>query len=329
MGADGRMEAMAAMLTFGELLCASVRYQNLMLSSDRCRTIFIPLPSTTIIMARMWYFYLSHLHGDNLTHLTFQYDQHNRPGGNVSTIPILSQDDTLQKQTYHLIGDRSSVLDVYLALRDSNCSIQDTESDLAVYNVDDASHVVQPEQVVQWYRASSFALSMDSYNNSASSLALMPQNNDTAALPSSADSPYPADTDLDFLGCLNITIGQSVPLIDYTNNNSDTGLAFGIFIGIISGVLLCLCLGMWCHRRRRARRTRKTVEDGQQAGVVVKGEKTEAKAITLDGTKEYKTIDDSKSVPAEDIQDVMQRPEPSVLPTSEPIPKRQSQSTPK
>jgi len=63
----------------------------------------------------------------------------------------------------------------------------------------------QPQQVVQYYRASTIALTLDSYNNSAT----------YSAVDGTPDSPLPAlsQRDAALLNCLNETIGLAAPLI--------------------------------------------------------------------------------------------------------------------
>ena len=70
----------------------------------------------------------------------------------------------------------------------------------------------QAEQVVQYYRASSIALTLDSYNNTGTFSA-----NDTT------DSPLPVlgTTDAALLNCLNTTIGLAAPLVSSSRVNMD------------------------------------------------------------------------------------------------------------
>jgi hypothetical protein len=62
----------------------------------------------------------------------------------------------------------------------------------------------EPEQAVEYYRASSVVLTLDGYNNTE---ALTGKENFTNA-------PLPSGIDTSLLDCLNQTIGFSVPLID-------------------------------------------------------------------------------------------------------------------
>ncbi|KAJ6514272.1 hypothetical protein C8R47DRAFT_944715, partial [Mycena vitilis] len=62
----------------------------------------------------------------------------------------------------------------------------------------------KPEQVVQHYRASFAALTLDGYNDTA---IFAPEN-------STADTPLPSGVDKNLFDCLNSTIGPAVPLVD-------------------------------------------------------------------------------------------------------------------
>ncbi|KAI5827654.1 hypothetical protein K523DRAFT_246329, partial [Schizophyllum commune Tattone D] len=65
------------------------------------------------------------------------------------------------------------------------------------------------ESIVQYYRASSVALALDGYNNTA---ALSNDDNATA-------TPLPEWRDTTMLNCVNITIGAAVPLVNAAGGN--------------------------------------------------------------------------------------------------------------
>jgi len=71
---------------------------------------------------------------------------------------------------------------------------------------------------VQFYRASSVALSLDGYNNTAALSDAVTSGN--AGPGNVTDTPLPERHDAGLLNCLNTTIGDAVPLID-----SDSGSA--------------------------------------------------------------------------------------------------------
>lgn len=105
---------------------------------------------------------------------------------------------------YFVVGDHDSVEAILVFLR-SNCraiigNATDFNADLSPLPV---------EQYLQYYRASSFALTLSSYSNSAASVANQPPSNDStvASLPPAA---IPPGTNLDFLKRINDTIGDNI-----------------------------------------------------------------------------------------------------------------------
>jgi hypothetical protein len=78
---------------------------------------------------------------------------------------------------------------------------------------------------VQYYRASSVALTLDGYNNTG---ALAPEG--------TPDTPLPTNIDTSLLDCLNQTIGLAVPLID--------GAVFQLAAPNMG--LVCLAWLLWC-----------------------------------------------------------------------------------
>ncbi|KDQ56799.1 hypothetical protein JAAARDRAFT_79229 [Jaapia argillacea MUCL 33604] len=135
-----------------------------------------------------------------------------RPGGEITVAIIIPQASIPSREIYRIIGDQTSVSSVISSLI-SSCSVQNTSitpfnssSDIGVYPL--------PEQIIQWYRASSFGLSLDTYNNSASLPSNMPPSNSTPALPPNADTPLPLGLNQTWLQCINTTIGASLPLAD-------------------------------------------------------------------------------------------------------------------
>jgi hypothetical protein len=117
-----------------------------------------------------------------------------------------------------------------------SCGVSSANPDS--FNINDTMRAVRPEQVVQWYRASSFALSLDSYNNSAALASNMPKDNNTAPPPLSSDTPLPSGLNTTFLSCLNRTIGDALPLVDYSHGHKlSSGEIAGIVIGSISAAI--------------------------------------------------------------------------------------------
>ncbi|KAF7764084.1 hypothetical protein Agabi119p4_8621 [Agaricus bisporus var. burnettii] len=130
-------------------------------------------------------------------------DIHNtsRPGGPlmIATFPSNSNSNS----TFRLLADSSTVSSLISDVVGA-CGSQITNaSSIAPSTYNDAGPP-GPGQTVQYYRASSIALSLDSYNNTAAF------SNDTNA----QNSPLPSNIDSTLLGCLNDTIGQNAPLVD-------------------------------------------------------------------------------------------------------------------
>ncbi|KAJ7865736.1 hypothetical protein B0H14DRAFT_3442764 [Mycena olivaceomarginata] len=103
-----------------------------------------------------------------------QPDNISRPGGPMA--PAVFQSNSTGT-TFRLVADNSTVADLMPDIT-ANCS-----------------HFLVPTSI-SYYRASSVALSLDGYNNSA---VFAPEN-------STADTPLPSSVDTNLLDCLNGTI---------------------------------------------------------------------------------------------------------------------------
>jgi hypothetical protein len=192
---------------------------------------------------------------------TLQYYDHEdqRPGGNTTTA-IVTSIISSTNQTYRLIGDRSSVTTVLNALI-ADCGVSNSTSSIAPFaGFTDESNTTlpKPEQFVQWYRASSFGLSLDGYNNSASLQSNMPASN-TSAAQNIPNTPLPSYVNSTFLACLNTTIAFSIPLVNPAQKTHLSRYAIGgIVTGAIIGFILLLLLGSWmflsCKERQEKRR---------------------------------------------------------------------------
>jgi len=132
-----------------------------------------------------------------------------RPGGVESTAVVQSNSSSISNSTntYQILGDADSVRAVLDALV-FNCSV--VNSTISSYDAN-AEGAPQPEQAVQYYRASSFVLFLDGYNNTAELASNQPASNTTASNVT-ADTPLPSGIDETFLTCLNDTIGNAVPM---------------------------------------------------------------------------------------------------------------------
>lgn len=127
-------------------------------------------------------------------------------------------------RTLHIIGDMQSVQDIMQVLVTSNCSV--VNSTIVSFNASSIPPGVsspstpRPEQTIQYYRSSSFALTMDGYNNTAALSAYAPTpapwSNTTNPPPTTFlnDTAIPSNgTDLTFISCVNTTIAQALPIM--------------------------------------------------------------------------------------------------------------------
>lgn len=104
---------------------------------------------------------------------------------------------------YRVVTDNATSLALVPVIT-TNCSGSIGSSDVfPVSNSSDSSQA-QPEQAIQYYRASSVVLTLDGYNNSAAVFG--PEG--------TPDRELPTNIDRALLDCINKTIQASVPLVD-------------------------------------------------------------------------------------------------------------------
>ncbi len=145
-----------------------------------------------------------------------------RPGGILTTAAFPSNSNS----TFRLLSDNTTVSSLLTSLV-TNCSSFISSPSSIVTSVYNDSGPPIPGQAVQYYRASSVVLSLDSYNNSAV------YTDD----PNGPDSPLPNNTDTNLLNCLNSTIGQSVPLVDGASGlkwSSPPGVGLLLLVWVVS-----------------------------------------------------------------------------------------------
>ncbi|KAL5489863.1 hypothetical protein ACEPAI_4695 [Sanghuangporus weigelae] len=157
-----------------------------------------------------------------------------RPGGNLVTALVKPSYNT-SSVTYRLVGDNSSVVAVFDALV-ANCSVVNSSSVLSSFTPSNTVWPL-PEQVVQYYRASSFALSLDGYNNTATLPANAPASNSSKPV-EMADTLLPSGLNMTFLSCVNYTIGASVPLVETPKKGLSSGLIASIVGASIAGLFV-------------------------------------------------------------------------------------------
>ncbi|KAJ7044162.1 hypothetical protein C8F04DRAFT_691203 [Mycena alexandri] len=130
-------------------------------------------------------------------------DNSSRPGGVMTSASF--QSNGTNGTVFRILADNTTTADLITDIF-ANCSASLASSAAATlpiaYN-DSATAPPQPEQVIQYYRASSVALSLDGYNDTA---IFQAEGTPDVALPSGIDTTL--------LDCLNQTIGLAVPLID-------------------------------------------------------------------------------------------------------------------
>lgn len=108
--------------------------------------------------------------------------------------------------TLNVISDNTTVNELIFSIKESCNTFLDAgtiPSNPSPFNESDPN-VPKPEQTIQYYRASSVALTLEGYNNTA---ALFEDEN-------APPTPLPAEIDRNFVNCVNETIGAAVPLID-------------------------------------------------------------------------------------------------------------------
>lgn len=196
----------------------------------------------------------------SLSNLMFQFLQYlnltdiERPGGNL--VSAIVQPSWNTSITYRLLGDNASVTVVFDALV-ANCSV--VNSSLAITSYAPSSNMWPlPEQIIQYYRASTFALSLDGYNNTAALPANSPTDNNTAPWPLSQDSPLPAGLNETFLVCVNTTVGASVPLMDVASHKlSASQIAYYVLGSIVGFFIVTGFLGslLRCCVKQKPRRS--------------------------------------------------------------------------
>lgn len=190
----------------------------------------------------------SHEYGGNAT------VEAERPGGEQVIILLApTVNDTTWSSTpigqgnesLWMIGDRESVTALLSLLVDPSssytygCGVK-TGTPIP-FNGTSTQSPVRFENVVQWYRSSSFALAYQRYNNS---YALSPLN-ETTRLDWSESTPLPSTFESSsFLQCVNKTITAALPILDAEQETHalSPGEIAGIVIGSIAAALLLIVL---------------------------------------------------------------------------------------
>ena len=182
-----------------------------------------------------------------------------RPGGALSTAvvqPSVLSNNASSPDSYYIVGDEASVstvIEAFVSQCDvANASVTNTYPN-GTLSANGTVLVPHPEQIVQFYRASSFALALSTYNNSATLPANAPASNTSAAPLVSADTPLPVGINMTLLACLNGTIAANVPLLDVDGGKQGlSGWAIG---GIVAAIVVVLCMAnlLWCYLGPRSK----------------------------------------------------------------------------
>ncbi|UZJ56133.1 hypothetical protein CBS101457_005453 [Exobasidium rhododendri] len=145
-----------------------------------------------------------------------------RPGGGMTQYTLAPPANVTDaaNNMFALYGDLNSVDEVFQTLV-SGCGVSSTLA---------SNFSINPNQTVQYYRGSSFALLLDNYDN------MQPNISDTSGNTTEVTQPLaalPTTVDTSYLACLNSTVGPNVALID-----AATSAALGQIAGL--NILLAL-----------------------------------------------------------------------------------------
>jgi len=148
-----------------------------------------------------------------------------------------------------MVGDYQTIQTVLSIIVDPQgshqyaCGVEDNT--ILPFNSSDPTLPFQVQNVMQWYRSSSFALAYTGYNNTYATAPL----NETTTLNQSA--PFPADqVNSPFLLCVNTTILASIAILDGDPKQLTAGEIAGIVIGTVVGVIL-IAIAAWYLVRKR------------------------------------------------------------------------------
>jgi hypothetical protein len=227
-------------------------------------------------------YWIGHGHSDEYGANTTVAAQ--RPGGNQVIVQIAPNvtsstwNTTLingVNETYWMIGDDESVVTLLSILVDKNatdlygCGVQNLT--IQPFNSSDPLNPVRFENVIQWYRASSFALAFTGYNN----IYALPPLNETADLGWDDSTPLPDALQYSpFLQCINGTISAALPILDREGPALSKGQIAGIAVGSVFGALFLCCCSCCCFRKLKkiVKRSKpvveRTVVQGKQAYIV-------------------------------------------------------------
>ena len=133
-----------------------------------------------------------------------------RPGGRLVNVELISTDNrwnNTDEEKYYLIGDLDSVVSITASTVDWCHTVPKWPSAFSP----STNGSLRPENVLQYYRSSSFALAFKGYNNS---FALPPLNTSTNLFHEQSSPPPDIVRYSAFLKCINETIATALPILD-------------------------------------------------------------------------------------------------------------------
>ena len=174
-----------------------------------------------------------------------------RPGGPLGVVKLAPYtsywDGVSGDEVYEMIGDRESLAFMISDLVDW-CHVQPNfirRFDPSLSSNTSSSTQPRPENVIQYYRASSFAISYSGYQNTFA----LGSSNPTTSQSFSDSSPLPSSISTSaFLHCINSTIGTALPIanpVEAKKPRVAPGAMIGFTIGGLVGILMACGLVVW------------------------------------------------------------------------------------
>jgi len=156
-----------------------------------------------------------------------------RPGGGMtqySLTPPANVTDAANNM-FALYGDLNSVDSLYRTLI-SDCGVAGSLA---------SNFTINPNQTVQYYRGSSFALLLDGYDNMQPNITDTEGNSTSVTQPL---APLPTTVDASYLACLNNTIGPNVAFIDAATSGALAQMASLNIVLALPALLVALLLNV-------------------------------------------------------------------------------------
>jgi hypothetical protein len=163
-------------------------------------------------------------------------DNSTRSGGPLSSAVFQSPSNN---STFRVMSDSETVASLVSDLSTACSSKFSTNPAPTSTLLDVNAKEPRPEQAIQYYRASSIVLTLDNYNNSATS---GPEGTPETSLPSGVD--------MTLLTCLNQTIGSAAPLVDAPSGSGSVPATVTLNAGMATQTfpsfdLVCLLFILW------------------------------------------------------------------------------------